>query len=151
MSKALPDRTERILQHSRRGLWVVLAMLILLGSWLVLMSVNPEGELARAITKLLPTFLPIAIVLTVVWSRASLGGKPFNPKEPEARAVMEDELRVASLNRAFRAAFAAVLIAQPLLAWLLWQRPFGLILMGAFTAVLAVASLIAAFLVFDRD
>ncbi|HJW09419.1 MAG TPA: hypothetical protein VJ483_07260 [Holophagaceae bacterium] len=151
MTKTATDRTERILQHSRRGLWVVLGMLALLAGWLVLLALSPQGESARTITRLIPTLLPIAIVLVAAWTRGSLGGKPFDPKEPEARAFLEDELRQANLGKSFRVAFIAVLVGQPLLAWFLWQRPYGLVLMGAFTGVLAVGSLVAAFLAFDRD
>jgi hypothetical protein len=90
----------------------------------------------------------------VRYSRRS--GRRWDPPSPEAKAILNDELRQTSLNRASRAALIVVLIAQlplGLVFGMLAQLPAArtAMAMAEATITLGMATLISLFLFFDRE
>jgi hypothetical protein len=85
--------------------------------------------------------------------RATLGGARFDPRSPEVQTILRDEWRQSNMDRARRIAFLTVLGAQLPLGLLLTSLPSlqALMAMAAATTTLGLATLIAVFLLFDRD
>jgi hypothetical protein len=98
-------------RYSRRSLWTLLFLLIAAGLGVALSTFVPAvGSLS--------IMFPLVVVFVAAALRASAKGADVNPSSPGMKAILNDELRQASMHRAFRNAFLAVLIVQPLLAFL---------------------------------
>lgn len=151
MIPTTPDRTELVIRYGRRSLALGLTWLGVLGTCLALQVFDPEGPFTAMSNHLLKG-LPIALPIAVAALQASLKGKGFTTKDPEVRAVMEDEFRRVNLNKAFRCAFFSVFVLQVPLGLAAWNLPphVGLAFMGGFTILLGVMALMAYFLFFDR-
>lgn len=151
MNPTTPDRTELVIRYGRRSLALCLAWLGILGACLGLQVFSPEGPITGMTNNLLKG-LPIALPIFVAGLQASLKGKGLTMKDPDVRAVMEDEFRRANLNKAFRCAYFSVFILQVPLGLAAWSLPshVGLYFMGGFTILLGVMALLAFFLFFDR-
>lgn len=162
MTEPLQNRTELILRLTRRSALVVLLLVVSLGLMSLAMAVRPDGAVSRLLERA-PWVIPIGIVFAVTALGTSQRKYRFNPDSEEAKAVMNDELRRMSMDRARFVAFLAVLIAQVPIALLLSQSPRGLGFtadLPAFRAVMAMAIstitlgmtvFIVSFLLFDRE
>ncbi len=157
-----PTRSELVLMHTRRSMMIVLLLVLALGFWSLAMALSPDGTVSRSLERA-SWLLPFGIVVAVVVLGSSQRKHGFNPDSPEVKAVMNDELRRSSLDRARFIAFLVVLIAQIPLALLFSQTALGLGLradLPAFRAVMAMAIstitlgmtvFIVSFLIFDRE
>jgi hypothetical protein len=135
-----PTDLSSLERHSRRSLWTVLALFLLVGA----ACLSPLG-----LTTWMP-LVPIAIVVAVswlTWSARSAGATPHTMER-----LLDDELRRRSLNLACRDALFIVMGLQPLLALVLarWSVAVPAAFMAASTALVGVVSLIASLLVRDR-
>lgn len=152
------DRTEHpseILQRfSRRNLYVLLVIILLLGATGIAITLSPQGAVARS-SERAAWFIPIAIAI-IAGVQTSLARRRWDPKSEEVKRILEDEWRRTNMARASRAALVTVLVAQTPLAWtfgfLTELPPVRLAFaMALSTITLGLTTLIALFLIFDRD
>jgi hypothetical protein len=132
-------------RYSRRSLWTLLFLLIAIGAGAAL-------SLAYPAVSRLSMLIPLMFVIAAAALRSSAKGADVNPSSPGMKAILNDELRQASMHRAFRNAFLAVLIAQPLLAFLpelvAIDRPAPL--MAVVTIWIGMIVMVASVLYHDR-
>jgi hypothetical protein len=140
------------LRFTRRALATVLIVILTLGLACLTMALAPDGRFSAAMQRS-SWLIPFAIVMAAVALQSPLSKYRLPPDSPEVRAVMEDELRRLSMDRARKFAFGAVLIAQVPLALLLssWPSLHALLAMAVATITLGMTVLIALFLAFDRE
>lgn len=152
MDKPSPDRTELFLRYVRRTLYLCLGVVTLGALYLILTIWDREGRLERLRVGLL-VLCPVALATGAAWLQGTLKGNRYSLKDADVRAILQDELRRQSFDRAFRVAFGTVMALQMPLAWLLFQNPGeqSLIHMGTFTILIGFIALVSAFLFFDRD
>jgi hypothetical protein len=142
MSIAASDNLEHLVHVSRRSLWAALGVILLCGVAGLGMLVLPDAQAAR-MAKALMMMLPFVIVFALAGLRMAARGASMAPSNPALEAIRSDELRQASLHRAWRNGFFALLMAQPMLAVLLTAMP------GAYpVAVMAGAGSLAGAVVF---
>lgn len=149
MDSTIETRSEKYLRFSRRSMVVTLLIVLAVGGVCVVMAIRPFAPVWSRAT---PALWIVAVVLIAGLQR-TLGGDRWNPRAPEARAIVEDEWRRANMDRARRVAFATVLGAQVPLGLVLASLPSlqAVMAMAAATITLGLATLIALFLYFDRD
>ena len=151
MTLAPDSRADRYLRYSRRGMVVVLALAVLVGALTLAVTLDPQGSIARGLPRL-TLVVPIAIALIAGGLHATLRGDRWDPRAPEAQALLGDEWRQQTMARAMRGAFGVVLAAQaPLAVWLAGRPgPGNVVAMAIVTMMLGLAALCTLFLVFDR-
>lgn len=149
MNSPTETRSEKYLRFSRRGMMVTLFLVLVAGGAGIAMAIWPGASGWSDARR--PLHL-VAIVL-IFWLYRTLGGERWDPRTPEARAIVEDEWRLRNMDRARRVAFIVVLGAQVPLGLLLASLPPLRAVMGmaAATVTLGMATLLALFLYFDRD
>lgn len=162
MTEPVPSRSELFLRFTRRSMLFVLLFVLSLGLVSLAMALRPEGAVSRFLERA-PWVFPIAIVFAVTMLQTSQRKYRFTPDSDEVKAVMNDELRRISMDRARFVAFLVVLIAQVPIALLLSQTRLGLDLgaglptlhvvmaMAVSTITLGISVFIACFLFFDRE
>lgn len=143
--------SDTLVHYSRRGLWTALALLLVLSGWAIAVNLFP-GSAAAAMAGQAALLLPLAIAVAVGVLRASLRGLSGNPRSPAMKAVLDDDLRQQSMQRACRNGLLAVLLAQPLLALLLAMTAPSqpVLLMASLTVLTGVATVLASVLAYDR-
>jgi hypothetical protein len=152
MSESEETRAERYQRFSQGSMIVTLVLVLVLGSICVGMAFEPHAAsrwMARS-----GWMLAVAIAIAVVTLRAAtLRGDRWNPRAPEARAILHDEWRRTSMDRAMRVAFVVVIGAQVPLALLLIHLPSprAVTAMAAATATLGLATFIALHLFLSRQ
>jgi hypothetical protein len=142
-------QADLILRFARRNLFIVLAMVLILGGTLLSNVFRPDAAFSRWPVRA-PWLLPIA---TIIVAGVSMRGMKLKPQSAEMKALLADEWRHANLNRASRTAFVVVLVAQVPQALLFLDLPVLRAVMGmaAATITLAMTTFITLFLIFDRD
>ncbi|HLJ75613.1 MAG TPA: hypothetical protein VKU62_13560 [Thermoanaerobaculia bacterium] len=143
-----PDRIDLLLQASRRSLFVLLALILLISATIIAHVLRP-GSLLADWSARAPWLLPVAIVAIfgiVVAPMRRLG-------DAEMKTLRDDEFRQANLGRAQRVALIAALVAQIPLAVLAsgLTAAAAVTIMGVATVTVATATLITSFLYFERD
>lgn len=146
------SRSDLYLRFTRRSLIAVLTIILTLGIAGILIALRPDSAFSH-VAERSSWMVTVGIVIAVVALQSALRGHRFTPDSPEVKAVMDDELRRASMDRARKFAFIVVLGAQMPMALLLAGRPsmHALLAMGVATITLGMTVLIALFLVFDRE
>ena len=132
-------------RYSRRSLWTLLFLLIAVAAGAALSLVYPAaGKLSM--------LFPLMVVIAAAALRSSAKGANVNPSSPGMKAILNDELRQASMHRAFRNAFLVVLMVQPLLAFLpelvALDRPAPL--MAVVTIWVGMVAMVGSVLYYDR-
>lgn len=149
MSLAAHHDQEKLIALSRRQLWFALFAVLVIGIAAVGLLAFPGTEQAALAGRLF-SLLPIALVIAVAGLK--LRGGRGAPGSAEVHALVNDELRQASLHHASRNGFLAVLAAQallaPALALLSMPNPLGL--MAVLTIATGVAVFLASLLHHDR-
>lgn len=151
MPESLDSRPERYLRFSQRSMVALLLITLILGGLCLAMALRP-GDAPRWMTSSI-TLLPILFAIAVVsLQRATLRGDRWDPRSPEVRAVLEDEWRRTSMDRAIRVAFFVVLIAQIPIGLLVAPLPSlrAVMAMATTTLTLGMATFLALFLFFSR-
>jgi hypothetical protein len=140
MTETIPNQTERLAQYSRRQLWSVLALLVLVGIVLLadmLFAVHVPAAI------LLPTAIALAFARPL-----KTKGLDFSKSNPAVQALRNDELRQFAQAKAFRNGFFVLLAYPPVcayaLTWLAVANPLPIVVeSGAWLgAVVALASLL---------
>lgn len=155
MTEPSDNPSESLVLFSRRSMSTLLGIVLVLGAAALAMTLWADGAAPRFMAQG-SWVVPVAIVLLGVALRATLRGRRFDSRSPEAKAILNDELRQSSLSRASRAALTVVLIAQlplGLLFGMLAQLPAArtALAMAEATITLGMATLISLFLFFDRE
>ena len=151
MTEPTEPRSEAYLRFSHRSMVFLLVLIISLGAAALAMALRPDGDVSRWLARV-PWFLPVAIIIALGVLQSSLRGHRWNPASPEGKAIMRDEWRRTNMDRAMRAAFIVVLVAQVPLGLLLTNLPppRALMAMAVSTIAMGMATLVALFLFFDR-
>jgi len=152
MPESLDSRPERYLRFSHRSLVALFIITLVVGGLCLAMALRP-GDTPRWMTSLV-ALLPIAIAIGVVTlQRTTLRGDRWDPKSPEVQAVLQDEWRRASMDRAIRVAFFVILIAQIPIGLLVAPLPSlrAVMAMATTTLTLGMATFLALFLFFSRQ
>jgi hypothetical protein len=149
------DRTidpETLLRFHRRSMIFLLLMITALGAFLTASALWPEAGLLRWVERA-PFFFPMMIIIAVAAQQTSMRRHRIALDTPEFKALMSDEWRLKSMDRASRGALIIVLVAQFLLPLVFADLPtiravWG---MAAATVTVGAAAQIGLFLLFDRD
>lgn len=148
MQKSDIAKTDQLTNASRTMLWLALIVVILLGFIAFTINLFPESGWGNQLTRLLQV-LPIFIVVGIFSVRKK--GLKLDPNSSAMKIVLEDELRVASVQRAYRYGFMCVLFAQPILALLLQLiQPNNVWIMCSMSLTLGLSVFIATILILDR-
>ena len=144
------DATETLTRFARRGLWLALLLILLLGVY-ALTNVFPQSRAAHYGGWLM-SLLPITIVFAIVWLRSSLRGENAHAANAVMHAVLHDELRQISLHKAYRAAFFGMLLCQPILGFALAWMPLPAApqIMATVTVLVGASVFLLTFLLCDR-
>jgi hypothetical protein len=151
-NQSAANNTDFLLRASRRGLFIVLLMILAFGATLLGAAVWPDSVLGTWPMRL-PWLLPILVVMLGFGGRLLARGRAWDPNSLEVKQMEQDEFRRMNFSRAQRAALGLVLILQIPLG-LLFAHLSGtraVIAMGVSTITLGMVVLIALFLFFDRD
>lgn len=142
---------DELVRYSRRSLWTGLVLILLLGVPAALSLGFPDNA-AGALFKQLSNVLPIVIVIAVAAVKSSAKRARTDPSGPAMQAILHDELRVASVNRAYRNAFMGVMVLQPVLSVWLTRSAMAnpLAFSTCVTLLLGVVLLLASILYYDR-
>lgn len=151
MTSELLTESDQLVKFSRRSIWIALTLLLVLCAYAIIINVFPGSD-AAAMANRSAGLLPIAIIITLVAVRSSLNGASTDPSGVAMKAVLNDDLRRLSLNRAYRNGFIAVLFFQPvlvlLLSWTTVSHP--VVLMASFTALVGACVVLCSMLAYDR-
>lgn len=110
MSPTSTDQTERLVQFSRRQLWVVLVFLLVLGA-AHLVDLFVPGKISALVS--VPVFIAIFFALPL----SLKGGRiDFSRASPAMQALRNDELRQLARAKAFRNGFFVLLAYPPICA-----------------------------------
>jgi hypothetical protein len=151
MTALADNSSEQLVRFSRRSMAAVLVIVAGTGAMALAMTLWPEGPASRFM-ETAGWVYPIAIVLLGAALRATLRGKSWDPRSPDAKAVLNDELRQDSLNRSSRAALIAEVPLALLFGTLAQASATRTALaMAEATITLGMATFIALFLFLDRE
>jgi hypothetical protein len=143
--------TDALVLYSRRSLWLALVLILMIGVPGALSLGFPDTA-AGALFKRLANMLPIGIILAVVSLRSATKRAHIDTSGAAMQAVRHDELRAASINRAYRNAFMGIMVLQPVLA--VWLTRIAMADPLAFSACVTVLCgavlLLASILYYDR-
>jgi hypothetical protein len=151
-AKSTLDEMDQLLRASRRALLIVLFMVLTLGATVLGRALWPESILATWPMRL-PWLLPFFVVMLGVAGRLLMRGRTWDSKGLGMKKIQHDEFRQLNLARAQRAALITALVLQLPLGLLFAHLPGmrAVMAMGVTTITLAIATLIASFLFFDRE
>jgi len=140
-----------MIRLERRGIWLCLMVILLLGAVVLLAGATRDPTLARLARWIMSIVIPLAIVFGAVWVNRVQDGSASESKE-NREAIVHDELRHVATYKAFRAGFLAMLCALAAfcllasVATLAWSAG----LLAATTITLGIAVFLASFLFYDR-
>src|ERR1700754_2945370 len=151
MTQHPDNQGDRLVRHERRGLWLSLAVIVLLalGAVFVGMSSDPAGS--RTAERLM-TLVPMVIIFGAIWvNRLQPRAKTAQLKE-QRRAMLGDELRLIASQHAFRAGFLSMLGAQALFCLLSFVMTLSWTagMLSAATVALGTVVFLGVFLFYDR-
>ncbi|HET7433247.1 MAG TPA: hypothetical protein VFN10_00900 [Thermoanaerobaculia bacterium] len=141
---------EALQQYRRRALVALLFVIALLGTFALFTIVAPGPMAARA-----GMFVPVFIAVTA-GALASRKGPRWDPRSPEVGAILRDEYRQASMDRASRITLIVVLIAQwPIALFAASMNALSPIRMAmaivTASTTVGLLTFLALWLVFERD
>ena len=150
MSRHAHDQTDRIIRLERRGIWLCLMVILLLGTVVLLAGATDDAALPRLARWIMSIAIPMVIVFGAVWINRLQNASASESKDREA--IFHDELRHVAMYKAFRAGFLAMLgtlVVFCLLSFaatLSWSAG----LLAAITIMLGIAVFLGSFLFYDR-
>lgn len=154
MNPSTHHRSEQFFRFWRRHLIAVLAVVILLGTTAVSLTLSPPGAV-RNPDNLAWWLAPIGLAVCVALPM-SICRRRWDANSPEVRVVATDEWRQEVMNRAARTALLVVLIVQWPLGlsigfFTTLSSPRIAMAMAAATITIGLTAFIATFLVVDRE
>lgn len=146
---------EVLQRFSRRSMIALLFIVSVLGGTALALILSPEGAVGRSAARGM-WLIPVAIVIVVAALQSSLRGRRWDPKSPDVKTVMDDELRRANMDRASRISLIVVVAAQWPLAMtigILGGLPpiRTAMAMAAASITLGMLTVISLFLFFERE
>ena len=139
MTALADNSSEQLVRFSRRSMAALLVIVPGLGAMALAMTLWPEGLASRLMAQAAWVY-PIAIVFLGAALRATLRGKSWDPRSPDAKAILNDELLAAQLPLAlFFGTLPQASTTRTALA------------MAEATITLGMAIFIALFLFLDRE
>ena len=143
------SQEEACVKYYRRSIQLALILIVVISMIAIVQLTIPD---ANFITKNLMSLLPVYLVIAIIWLSA-LKKKANNLKTSAIfRVVIEDELRIQSLNRAFRNSFLFVIISQIPMAYFFNVSSINDVsrIQGILTIVSGVITFLTLFLIYDR-
>lgn len=154
MNEHTAERSEQFLRFSHTSLVLMLIVVLLLGATCLALIFLPEGGGFLRMETVLWWLAPVAVAGAIAFG-ISARRRRWNHDMPEVRAVMDDEWRRTSLDRATRVALVMVLVAQFPVAWVLHfagDAPLRWTIgVGATTIVIGLVTLLGLLVYLDRD
>jgi Na+/H+ antiporter NhaC len=143
------DKTDRLVRHERRGIWLCLGAVLLLGTVLLL---DRTTQISSTVRQALLTLLPLGIVFGAIWVNRGQRDLGQSELRENRQAVMHDELRQLAMQRAYKAAFLILLgaLAAYAIASAVIQIDWPAQRVAATMVALGTAAFLAAFLFYDR-
>lgn len=137
------DATHKLVKNERRGVWLALAVIMVLAA-----SLFFDSDTRRALL----TALAVAIVFAVTWLGQSAARRTRGSIVESRKAVMQDEWRLAALARAYKWAFFAVLAALAAFcsASAMTSIDISACMLAAVVIAMGVSVFLGFFLLFDR-
>jgi cytochrome bd-type quinol oxidase subunit 2 len=146
------SETDQMERYLRRGLWILLLLMLLIGACTTVSIGLPGTQAARIARWTLLLAFPMAIVLMVAKLIGNAKAARTDPYGMAMRALLNDELRQESLKRAYRNAFFGMLGLQALLpvAIMYISVPNPAALMSSLTTSTGMVIFVASLLHYDR-
>jgi hypothetical protein len=145
------NEADQLVRYSRRGLWTMLFLFLVIGLPAAAALGFPDSDWATYLRRLWVP-LPLIIVIALVALKSSARGIRTDASSPAMKAMLNDELRQDSLKRAYRNAFFGMMMVQPLLAvapaWIAVAHPAPL--MACLTVLVGALVMTASLLYYDR-
>lgn len=151
MTQNSGDRSDRLVRHERRGLWLSLLVIVLLGVVALMVGMSSDPAKTRYAERLM-TLIPLVIIFGAIWvNRLQPHAKLAQMKE-QRRAMLSDELRLIASQHAFRAGFLSMLGAQALFCLLSFVMTLSWTagMLSAATVALGTVVFLGVFLFYDR-
>jgi hypothetical protein len=145
MNLAKSDQTEKLVQFSRRQLWLTLGLAVLFAV-VVVVDFSVPGLLPAHVG------VPLAIIALLIIAHPRMKGIDMSPSNPALKAIRNDELRQYAQARAYRNGFLALLVLQPVVALLLASSPAtnALGIMAGVSSWTGAVVFLASLLYYDR-
>lgn len=151
MTQNSDDQSDRLVRHERRGLWLSLLVIVLLGVVALMVGMSSDPAKTRYAERLM-TLIPLVIIFGAIWvNRLQPRAKPAQMKE-QRLAMLSDELRLIASQHAFRAGFLSMLGAQALFCLLSFVMTLSWTagMLSAATVALGTVVFLGVFLFYDR-
>lgn len=146
------ENAELYLRFHRRSMLFVLVLILMAGTFLVITALHPNATLLGWIERA-PFFFPMLIIIGVSAQQGLMRKHRVTLDSPEYKALMSDEWRHRSMERATRGALIVALVAQLALPFVFGGLSTARALWGmaSATVTIGLAAQIALFLFFDRE
>ncbi len=143
---------EAYLRFHRRSMLILLILVVVTGGFFIASALWPDAAMLRVVERT-PWLVPILIVIGVAAQQTSMRKHRLALDSPEYKALVRDEWRRQSMDRATRGALITVLVAQLAVPLLFLGLPVARALWGmaATTATLGLAAQVALYLLFERE
>jgi hypothetical protein len=145
------DNSDRLVRQERRGLWLALLVIVILGIVALVVGMSSDPASTRYAERLM-TLVPMVIIFGAIWvNRLQPSAKAAQLKE-QRRAMLGDELRLIASQHAFRAGFLSMLGAQALFCVLSFvvTLSWSAGMLAAATVGLGTVVFLGVFLFYDR-
>lgn len=143
------NHEEICITYCRRSIQLALILILILSAIAIIQLANVN---ACVITKNILSLLPVYIAVSIIWLSTLRKKVGTLTSSDMFRIVIEDELRVQSLNRAFRSTFLLMVFSQIPMAYYFTVSDMlnASIIQSIVTIVLGVTSFLTLFLLYDR-
>ena len=133
-------------QYGRRCIKLAIVFILILSSVAILNFASID------ITLIMTIVIPFFIVFSIVWLQSYKKKNGLTSNSLSLKEMFADELRVQSINNAYRSSFLLIIISQLPLSILLNTTPINNvhIILATTTIVLGITSFLAFFLYYDR-
>jgi len=136
-------------KYCRRSIQLALTLIVVIGLIAIAQLAIPGTEV---VTKKLMLLLPVYLVISIIWLFTLRKKAGISNNSSVFRVVIEDELRMQSLNKAFRNSFLFVIISQIPIAYLFYVSSIisASIIQSILTIVLGITMFLTLFIIYDR-
>lgn len=140
---------EDCIKYCRRSIQLALVLILILSMIAIVQLSNLNSNF---ITTNVMSLLPVYIVVSIIWLSTLKKKSGVFSNSDMFRIFIEDELRVQSINRAFRSSFILMIFSQIPMAYFFTVNNIvnASIIHSILTIVLSVTVFLTLFLIFDR-